>query len=40
MYRVLVNDSIAGEFASPITAELYAKDLRRHWGLDAYVVFE
>lgn len=40
MYRVLINDTVAGEFASPVAAELYAKDLQRHWGLDAYVVYE
>lgn len=40
MYFVLVDDTIAGEFASPVAAALYAEDLRRHWGLDAYVVYE
>ena len=40
MYRVLIDGSVAGEFASPVAAELYAEDLRRYWGLDAYVVYE
>lgn len=37
MYYVYIDDCIAGEFASPVTAQLYAEQLRRCGHEDVHV---
>lgn len=39
MWFILIEDEIAGEFASPVAAELYASDLRRQ-GFDDIVIVQ
>lgn len=40
MYIVFIDDAVANVFTSPVAADMYVKDLKRFWGLEAYVVHE